>query len=55
MSIKNFLINEQQLQAVFGILLEFPGKAILGAVDILRNLPVHLAVEQDKPDSEKPE
>jgi|HubBroStandDraft_2_1064218.scaffolds.fasta_scaffold47687_8 hypothetical protein len=47
MSIKSFLINEQQLQLVANTLLEFPCKAVLVAVDIIRNLPVHTPVEKD--------
>lgn len=38
---KQFLINEQQLQTIANVLLEIPAKASLAALDILRSLPVH--------------
>lgn len=38
---KQFLINEQQLEALGKVLLEIPAKMSLPGIDILRNLQEH--------------
>ncbi|HXK00693.1 MAG TPA: hypothetical protein VNF93_02265 [Buchnera sp. (in: enterobacteria)] len=44
---KKFNINENQVQQIASILLEFPAKNVLNALDILRNLPL---IDEQKPD-----
>jgi hypothetical protein len=44
---KEFKINEQQLQYVAQILGEFPAKQVLQSIDILRNLPEILKIDNE--------
>lgn len=44
---KEFKISEQQIQQIGSVLLEFPAKQVLSALDLLRNLTV---LEESKPD-----
>lgn len=37
---KEFKINEQQLSNIWNILIEFPAKNVILALDTIRNLPI---------------
>lgn len=36
---KEFIINEQQINQIAAILFELPAKTVLSTIDLLRNLP----------------
>lgn len=46
---KEFKINEQQLQQLWNVLIEFPAKSVMHVLDLIRNLPVLEVVSQDNP------
>jgi len=48
---KNFKIDENQLQQLWNTLVEFPAKNVMIALDMIRSLPVlEEVVEEKKPD-----
>ena len=46
---KQFLINEQQVQAIGSVLFEIPAKQSMGAIDILRGLKEFMQSPIPKP------
>lgn len=45
---KEFKINEHQVQKLGSILLNYPAKEVLEAIDILRNLPILELIEDNQ-------
>jgi len=45
---KNFRIDENQLQQLWSILVEFPAKNVMIALDMIRSLPVLEEIQEEK-------